>query len=568
MTRFPLALPLAVLAVSALASCGGSAPSTGTTADTPAVRVPSADLGTMRPGPTLLGAMRVNIDRKTLAVTTEPVLDRFGQDRGDVVDGIDLTYYFSNPVFCKDGDCISVTSVGLDDLGGTLTVPLVSVTFKVKHPFDVASPPVTGVGRSRNDLGVENVRGYIVNGGPDPLANVKDTGIPLVPAGIVTNADTDTGNIQAYLGPLTGAPFPGAQGYVYNAEGMNNGADGILTTIAGNPVAEASLPLFDYESPAGFNGVFASPYIEFIPVGDTGHHQLAQGQTAEATYLLNAAPGDDTVSFIFALAGNYGNSAGPIATDAPSEKVIKTRERRGAPIYYYPGFNKSEALGMVEDTVNTTAGAAGTNAPVDLYVDVTDMQADAQMPASWDLWYNPATEADVDNKLPPDTTVVTGRGGFSTVFVLGTPTPSGGGLTGILNGESPSLIAWDAPTKGGVQRLGYCVFDNATGTRVLDYNAANDILGANIIPAGVGLPIAGQAHGTGRDAQGVTLADPLKAHIQLPTGTGVGQLPSGTYTVVVVAWDDLIDNGDTVNPDEIFEESAWNMGLFQVTVNP
>jgi|GEM_PF-6541923 len=568
MTRFTVALPAALLVALALTACSGSSNSTpvSTPQSTEPTILPEALRGNFQATPSLLGAMQVEINMEDLSFTTKPIVGRTAQDRGDVVDSIDLTYYFSSSIFCTAGDCILLKSVGLDDESGTLTVPLVTATFQVRHPFDVASPPVTGTGRSRNDLGVQNVRGYIVNAGPTPASDIVDTGIPLVPAGVATNADTDTGTIKAYFGPRTGGAYPGMAGYLINAEGMNNGADGVLTTLAGTPVAEASLPLFDYDSPGGFGGVFASPYVEFIPVGDTGDRQLSQGESAEATFKLNAAAGANTVSFIFALAGNYGNSAGPIASDPPAEKVTRTRERRGAPIYYFPGFNKPEAVGMTLDPINSANGAAGTTTPVNLYFDIVDMQAGAALPASWSAWYNPATEADVRDVLPPDLSVVTERGGFSTVFTLGTPTPSGGGLTGILAGESPCLQFYTAPTPGGVQQISYVVYDNATGNQVIAYSPANDIAGATkILPTGVGLPPAGFAHGVGSDAQGVNPAAPLKVHIQLPTG-GV-DLPAGSYTVVVVAYDDLIDDGDSVT-NTIFEESAWNMAHFDVTVDP
>ncbi|HYE78556.1 MAG TPA: hypothetical protein VEI97_11260 [bacterium] len=561
MTRPHLPLYGALVAAAALTACGTSNPA----ADGQALPAenPSHLQGTVAPRPPLLGAMLVEINTETLAFRTELLQPRQGQDRGDVVDTIDLTYYFTNPVFCLTGDCIALKSVGLDNEGGTLTTPLVTATFSVRHPFEVATGTVTGTGRSRNDLSVQNVRGYIVNGGPDPTTAVINTGIPLTPPGVTAPSWADPGNIAVYLGPLTGGAYPGRAGFVTNAEGYNNGADGVLTDAGGNPVGEASLPLFDYSSPTGFGGVTASPYREFIPAGDTGDRQLGQGESAEATYKINAAAGDPTVSFIFALAGNYGNSAGPIATDPPAEKVARTRERRANPIYYFPGFNKPEALSMTLDTTNTTAGAAGASTPVDLYIDITDMQAGATLPASWEAWFNPANESAVRNVLPPDTSVVTERAGFSTVFTLGTPTPSGGGLEGILRGESPSLVLWDAPTKGGVQRISYMVIDNATGNIVVPWDAANDIEGSDIDPAGTGLPGPGQAFGVGSDADGATPAAPLKAHIQL--ATGASGLPAGSYAVYVVAYDDLIDDGGA--PSTLFEESAWNSHVFQVTVN-
>lgn len=572
MTRFQVAFPAVMLGALALSACGGAhspvnnpeaaAPETGS-------GMPLALQGTIQATPNLLGALEVEINREDLTFTATPLIThRSGQDRGDVVDTIDLTYYFTKSVFCNQGDCIALKSVGLDDLAGTLAIPLVTATFSIKHPFDVAQAPVTGTGRSRNDLAVQNVRGYIVNAGPNPVSTIVDTGIPLVPDGIATRASTDVGTIRAFFGPSTGAPFPGMAGYVINAEGMNNGADGVLTTGAGTEVAEASLPLFDYSTPDGFAGVFASPYVEFIPLGDTGDRQLKQGQSAEVTYQINAAAGDPTVKFIFALAGNYGNSAGPLVTDPPAEKVIRTRQRRANPIYYFPGFNKPEALSLTMDLANSANGAAGTNTPVNLYVDITDMQAGATLPPSWEAWYNPASEAAVRDVLPPDLSVLgSQRAGFSTVFTLGIPTPSGGGLPGILNGEAPSLKFYNAPTPGGVQHISWCVFNSNTGARVIDYNPANDISGTRIIPNGVGLPAAGFAHGTGRDAQGVTPADPLKVHLQFATGAGLGELPAGDYTVVVVAYDDLIDDGDSTT-NTIFEESAWNMGIFKVTVDP
>lgn len=569
MTRIQVALPATLMVALALTACSGGS-NTTVSAPPPSTQstvLPEAQMGTIQAGAALLGAMQVEINMEDLSFRTTPLIHRSAQDRGDVVDGIDLTYYFSSAVFCTAGDCISLKSIGLDNEGGTLPIPLVTATFAIKHPFSVATPPVTGTGRSRNDLSVHNVRGYIVNGGPNPASDIVDTGIPLVPAGIATGTGADTGTIKAYFGPRTGGPYPGLAGYVINAEGMNNGADGVLTTSAGAPVAEASLPLFDYTSPDGFGGVFASPYVEFIPSGDTGDRVLAQGQSAETTFKLNAAAGANTVSFIFALAGNYGNSAGPIASDPPSEKVVRTRERRGNPIYYRPGFNKPEALTMVKDTTNSSNGAAGTNTPVNLYVDITDMQAGAALPPSWSAWYNPASEAAVRNVLPPDLSVVTERAGFSTVFVLGTPTPSGGGLTGILRGESPSLKFYNAPTPGGVQHISWVVFDDATGNQVIGYSAGNDIAGTKILPTGVGLPPAGFAHGIGSDPDGATPASPLKVHIQIPTGTGAGELPAGSYTVVMVAYDDLIDDGDSVT-NSLFEESAWNMQRFSITVDP
>lgn len=561
MYRPQLALSCGLLAAAALTACGGSSTPLSDGQALPADN-PSQLRGNIQAQPPILGAMLVTINTETLAYETELLNVRTGQDRGDVVDSIDLTYYFTNPVFCLTGDCIALKSVGLDNEGGTLTTPLVTATFSVRHPFEVATGTVTGTGRSRNDLSVQNVRGYIVNGGPDATVDVINSGIPLTPPGVTAPAWADPGNIQVYLGPLTGGGYPGRAGYVINAEGYNNGGDGVLTDTSGNPVGEASLPLFDYGSPTGFGGVTASPYREFIPIGDTGDRQLGQGQIAETTYKINAAAGNPTVSFIFALTGNYGNSAGPILTDPPSEKVARTRERRGNPIYYFPGFNKPEALSMTLDATNTAPGAAGAGTPVSLYIDITDMQAGAVLPASWAAWFDPANASAVRNVLPPDTSVVTERAGFSTVFTLGTPTPSGGGLAGILAGEAPSLVLWDAPTKGGVQRISYMVIDNATGNTVLAWDAANDIEGADIDPVGAGLPGAGQAFGVGSDADGATPAEPLKAHISLPTG-GTG-LPAGDYAVYVVVYDDLIDDGGA--PNTMFEESAWNSAVFQVTV--
>lgn len=259
---------------------------------------------------------------------------------------VDLTSILGDGAPC--GDCIRITEIGVD---GTR----IELTLALRHPFPLGPLPGQGTPKTRNDLHVFDVRGYMApqSGGPVPVP-VPGIGLDL------TGDGTKESNAQVLAGHLLN---PAGYGVEYKLF-----AEPFLGPVSGNihpfrdyfwdPVPGSFAP----GNPNGFADVR-------LP---SGQNVFRQGTTftdpgAQQTFRLQTVNGK--VNFFFMVTCAYGaSSTFPLSAQNPNQLGS-----RANPKYFLPAFHRAEAA-RVSAQLSQALGAQDPNSEAQLTVSVIDWQ--------------------------------------------------------------------------------------------------------------------------------------------------------------------------------------------------
>ena len=275
---------------------------------------------------------KLHLDADMMTATITPI--RNNAAVGDYFADLEITSFLVYP-FCSDATCLYVKGLGVE----AGTPPDISMTIGVRHPFGVFNSALPPSGTNRADLDLFDLRVYLINDGGTAPNPAKETVTGLATTDIIFTPN-----------------------FIVNADGYDNGADAKPVDAVDGLSLEELTEITSYTFGAAgsttmqpYKRAFAGTADPFVftpggtPVADDNRY--CHGETGEATFIINLAPGGGAIDFDLAVAGSFGASAQGKTNRTPAN------------VKYFKAFRAQRPLIGLQEPPTTAGDSVGGTLP-------------------------------------------------------------------------------------------------------------------------------------------------------------------------------------------------------------